>query len=83
MCVLVGMTKIPMDTPHGRVEVPGARHRLHGADRSGLGDKGWSEAPADQVGRPDDTNIPPDFFEPAPTREKDRFKSGEPGASPR
>jgi hypothetical protein len=57
---------IPMDAPHGREVVPGAEHRLHGADRSGLGEKGWAEVPADLVGRPDDTNIPSEFFEPAP-----------------
>jgi hypothetical protein len=54
----------PMDTPHGRVEVPAAPHRLHGADRSGLGDKGWAEVPADQAGHPGDTNVAREFFEP-------------------
>jgi hypothetical protein len=59
------MTKtIVMDTPTGRVEVPGVIHRLHGADRGGLGDKGWSEVPESGVGDPDDTNVPPEFFEP-------------------
>lgn len=64
---------IPMDAPHGRETVPAAPHRLHGADRSGLGEKGWAEVPEDGIGHPDDTNIPTDFFEPAPTKvEPDR-----------
>ena len=54
----------PMDTPNGRVEAPAAPHRLHGADRSGLGERGWAEVPADLIGDPDDTNVPPDFYEP-------------------
>jgi hypothetical protein len=56
---------IPMDTPHGRQAVPGPPDRLRGADRSGLGDKGWAEVSADKVGDPDDTNVPPEYYEPA------------------
>lgn len=59
---------IPMDAPRGREIVPGAKHRLHGADRSGLGEKGWAEVSEDLVGHPDDTNVPEEFFEPAPTK---------------
>jgi hypothetical protein len=59
---------VPMDTPKGREDVPAAPHRLHGADRGGLGEKGWSEVPADQVGDPDDSNVPPEEFEPPPAR---------------
>jgi hypothetical protein len=55
---------VHMDTPDGRVPVPAAVHRLHGADRSGLGEKGWAELPDDLVGHPDDTNIDPVFFQP-------------------
>ncbi|MGD9981923.1 MAG: hypothetical protein AB7H66_07060 [Hyphomonadaceae bacterium] len=55
---------IPMDTPHGRERVPAAEHRLHGADRSGIGQKGWAEVPDDLIGHPDDTNVPRDWFEP-------------------
>lgn len=54
----------PMDTPTGREAVPAAPHRLHGADRSGLGRKGWAETPDDLTGRPDDSNVPRDWFEP-------------------
>jgi hypothetical protein len=55
----------PMDTPHGREQVPAASERLHGADRGGLGQDGWAEVPEDLVGDPDDTNVPPEFYEPA------------------
>jgi hypothetical protein len=55
---------IPMDAPHGREIVPGAPHRLHGADRSGLGQKGWAEVPEDLIGDPDDSNVPRGWFEP-------------------
>lgn len=55
---------ISMDTPNGRVEVPGVAERLHGADRSGLGDDGWAEVAPDGVGHPDDTNVPPDYHLP-------------------
>ena len=54
---------VPMDTPAGRVYVPAA-HRLHGADRSGLGEKGWAEIPDDQIGHPDSGNVGPEFYEP-------------------
>jgi hypothetical protein len=54
---------IEMDTPDGRVSVPAAAHRLRGADRSGLGEKGWSEVAEDRIGRPDDTNVAEEFFE--------------------
>jgi hypothetical protein len=37
---------------------------LHGADRSGLGEKGWAEVAEDRIGHPDNTNVPPDWFEP-------------------
>jgi len=57
-------TTTPMDTPGGRKDIPAAPARLHGADRSGLGDKGWSETPDDLVGRPSDTNVPPALHEP-------------------
>jgi hypothetical protein len=41
-----------------------ARPRLHGADRSGLGMRGWSETPDDLIGRPDDSNIASEFYDP-------------------
>ena len=53
-----------MDTPDGRVETPAATHRLHGADRGGLGDEGWAEVSEDLVGHPNDSNVAPEFFEP-------------------
>jgi hypothetical protein len=53
-----------MDAPRGRETVPGAQHRLHGADRSGLGEKGWAEVGEDRIGHPEDTNVPRDWFEP-------------------
>jgi hypothetical protein len=53
----------PMDTQTSRDEVPAASDRLHGADRGGLGEKGWAEVPEDNVGHPDDTNVPPEFYE--------------------
>lgn len=56
---------VPMDAQGERTIVPAATDRLHGADRSGLGEEGWSEVPEDLVGDPDDTNVPPDFYEPA------------------
>jgi len=56
--------KTPMDTPYGRKTVPAASERLHGADRSGLGDQGWAEVSEDLVGDPDDTNVPPEFYKP-------------------
>jgi hypothetical protein len=56
---------IPMDTPTGRDDVPAVPHRLHGADRGGLGEKGWAEVPADQVGDPGDTNVPAEQYEPS------------------
>lgn len=62
---------VPMDAPHGREVVPAAEHRLHGADRSGLGGKGWSEVDEDLIGHPDDTNVPSEYFEPMPARRKD------------
>ena len=40
------------DDPQPRPEPP----RLYGADRSGLGEKGWAEIPEDGVGHPDDSN---------------------------
>lgn len=55
-----------MDTPGGRQTVPGPPERLHGGDRSGLGEKGWAEDDESGVGRPDDTNVPPDFHQPQP-----------------
>lgn len=62
---MAGKPKIPMDTQTGRDQVPAASDRLHGADRGGLGDDGWAEVPEDLVGDPDDTNVPPEFYEPA------------------
>ncbi|HYD72940.1 MAG TPA: hypothetical protein VEF55_07360 [Candidatus Binatia bacterium] len=56
---------IPMDTQTGRDQVPAASDRLHGADRGNLGEEGWAEVPEDLVGHPDDTNVPPEFYEPA------------------
>lgn len=55
---------VVMDTPAGRVVVPAATHRLHGADRSGLGEKGWAEIPDDQIGHPDAGNVGPEYYEP-------------------
>jgi|GEM_PF-3012461 len=55
---------VAMDTPAGRAGVPAPAHRLHGADRSGLGDKGWAEIPDDQVGHPDESNVGPEYYEP-------------------
>ena len=57
-------TTTPMDTPTGRDDVPAAPHRLHGADRAGLGEKGWAEVSDDQTGEPDAGNVPRDLFEP-------------------
>jgi len=62
--VPIGATGIVMDAPYGREVIPGAGHRLHGADRSGLGQDGWAEVPEDRIGHPDDTNVPPEFYEP-------------------
>jgi hypothetical protein len=56
--------KTAMDTQTGREFVPAAPHRLHGADRGGLGADGWAEVPDDLVGDPDDANVPPEFYEP-------------------
>lgn len=58
-------TGVPMDTQAGREVVPAATHRLRGADRGGLGEEGWAEVPDDLIGDPDDTNVPPEFYEPA------------------
>jgi hypothetical protein len=57
--------KVEMDTPNGRISVPAATHRLRGADRSGLGEKGWAEVPNDRIGHPADTNVPEEYYEPA------------------
>jgi hypothetical protein len=54
-----------MDTPSGRKATPAATHRLRGADRSGLGEKGWAEVAEDNIGDPDHGNVPPEFYEPA------------------
>ncbi len=56
---------VPMDSHGERKIVPAVQHRLHGADRGGLGDAGWAEVKEDLVGDPDDTNVPPEFHEPA------------------
>jgi len=53
-----------MDTPGGRKMIPAATERLRGADRSGLGEAGWAEVAEDGIGHPDDTNVPPEFYEP-------------------
>jgi hypothetical protein len=59
---------IPMDTRDGRHLVPGPARRLHGGDRSGLGERGWAEDDEEpRAGRPEDTNIAPDFHQPHPT----------------
>ncbi|HVV32835.1 MAG TPA: hypothetical protein VHC73_06380 [Vitreimonas sp.] len=53
-----------IDTPHGR-ETPATAHgRLHGADRAGLGEKGWSETPDDLTGDPDHGNIDAELYDP-------------------
>lgn len=46
-------------------EVPSVPHRLHGADRSKLGEKGWAEVAENKIGHPDNSNISADFYEPA------------------
>ncbi len=43
-----------MDTQNGAKIVPAAADRIHGADRSGLGDEGWAEFSEDKIGAPDD-----------------------------
>lgn len=54
-----------MDTPGGRQVVPGSAKRLHGGDRSGLGEKGWAaEDEESGIGRPDDTNVDEAFHQP-------------------
>jgi hypothetical protein len=53
-----------MDTRDGRGAAPQAHHRLHGADRSGLGDKGWSETPDDLIGDPDNSNVEAELYDP-------------------
>jgi hypothetical protein len=53
-----------MDARGGREAPPVANDRLHGADRSGLGDKGWSETPDDLIGNPDDSNIDAELYDP-------------------
>lgn len=58
-------TGVAMDTPGARQVIPAARHRLRGADRSGLGQAGWAEVAADGIGDPDDTNVAPEYYEPA------------------
>ena len=60
---VVGVTE-----PESGEEVPAAAGRLHGADRSGLGEKGWAEV--EDVGHPDDSNVPRDYFKPMPARSK-------------
>ena len=55
----------PMDTPGARKIIPAATDRLRGADRSGLGDRGWAEVPEDRIGHPDDTNVEPEYYEPS------------------
>lgn len=61
-----------MDTPYGRMRVPAATGRLHGTDRSGLGEKGWAEDPEPRIAHPDDTNVEPDFYQPQPRDPEDR-----------
>lgn len=51
-----------MSTPDRR-ETP-EQKRLHGSDRSGLGNKGWSETPDDLAGDPDDSNIDGELYDP-------------------
>ena len=57
---------VTMDTRDGPKNVPGVPGRLSGADRSGLGQKGWAEVPEDGAGHPDDNNVDQDFFVPQP-----------------
>jgi len=66
-----GQATTPTDTRAGRNEVPAAR-RLHGADRAGLGDKGWAEVPDDRVGDPDRTNVPREYYAPSSEIEPDQ-----------
>jgi hypothetical protein len=53
-----------------RTEPQPSPPRLYGADRSGLGDKGWAEVPEDGVGHPDDSNVDPAWFTPIETPER-------------
>jgi hypothetical protein len=53
-----------VDTPHGRDTPASAKGRLHGGDRAGLGDKGWSETPDDLTGDPDHSNIDVELYDP-------------------
>jgi hypothetical protein len=56
------------DRSNSSGDAPAAPHRLHGADRSGLGEDGWSEVPESNIGHPDDTNIDPAYYEPMPAK---------------
>ncbi len=67
----MGARKVEMDTQHGREEVPAAVGRLRGADRSGLRERGWAEVPDDRIGRPEDTDVPAEFYE-APHARRER-----------
>lgn len=40
----------PRDRSEPRTGETSKVEKLHGADRSGLGDKGWAEVPEDRVG---------------------------------
>jgi hypothetical protein len=43
-----------------RTDETGKIEKLHGADRSGLGEKGWAEAPADRIGGHPELETAPD-----------------------
>lgn len=38
------------DPPVPKTDDVAGEYPLHGADRSGLGDKGWAETPEDRIG---------------------------------
>ena len=57
---------VAMDAGQDRMEFPAAPGRLHGADRSALGQTGWAEVAEDLIGAPDDSDIGPEYFKPQP-----------------
>jgi hypothetical protein len=63
---------VPMETPGATIIVPTAPDQLEGADRSGLGDKGWAETPDDLTGHPDETNIGPEMHRDPPNAPQDK-----------
>lgn len=46
-----------METPH-RTAAPPAAQRLHGGDRSDLGEQGWAEVGPDGIGAPSRADLP-------------------------